>query len=129
QRALNRPSDDSLGWTVAPDNIGWILEQAMIFGERPAMNDCAYLFPVSFAQQRLWFLDQLLPGNPFYNIPAALRLKTPLNVTALRRSLNEIVRRHEVLRTCFTVVDGQPVQMIAPVLELELPVAELRGLP
>ena len=50
--------------------------------------------PTSFAQQRLWFLDQLLPGNPFYNIPAALRLKTRLNVAALRRSLNEIVRRH-----------------------------------
>jgi amino acid adenylation domain-containing protein len=92
------------------------------------MNDSTYLFPVSFAQQRLWFLDQLLPGNPFYNIPAALRLKTRLNVAALRRSLNEIVRRHEALRTCFSVVDGQPVQVIAPVLELELAVADLGGI-
>src|SRR5262245_45142223 len=85
--------------------------------------------PTSFAQQRLWFLDQLLPGNPTYSIPAALRLKTPLNVAALRRSLNEIVRRHEALRTSFGFVDGQAVQVIADALELDLPVADLRGIP
>src|SRR5262249_23902311 len=85
--------------------------------------------PTSFAQQRLWFLDQLLPGNPTYSIPAALRLKTTLNVAALRRSLNEIVRRHEALRTSFGFVDGQAVQVIADALELDLPVAGLRGIP
>src|SRR5215472_5266709 len=97
-------------------------------GANHSMSD-TYVFPVSFAQQRLWFLDQLLPGNPLYNIPAALRLKTPLNVAALRRSLNEIVRRHEALRTCFSVVDGRPVQVLSPALELELPVADLRSIP
>ncbi|MBV9124651.1 MAG: amino acid adenylation domain-containing protein, partial [Planctomycetes bacterium] len=85
--------------------------------------------PLSFAQQRLWFLDQLEPGHPFYNIPAALRLTGALDVTALERSLAEIVRRHEVLRTTFAVEDGRPVQAIAPELTLSLPVVDLSGLP
>src|SRR5262245_34209502 len=84
--------------------------------------------PLSFAQQRLWFLDQLLPANPFYNIPAALRLTNPLNVSALARSLNEIVRRHEALRTAFATVNGVPVQIIASELQLALPVTDLRHL-
>ncbi len=70
--------------------------------------------PLSFAQERLWFLDQLEPGNPFYNVPAALRLKGVLDTTALEQSLKEIVKRHEVLRATLTQVAGQPVQMIAP---------------
>src|SRR5262249_45101737 len=72
------------------------------------------VLPLSFAQQRLWFLDQLQPGSAFYNIPAALRLTGKLDVDALRRSLSEIVRRHESLRTTFEIVDGEPVQVIAP---------------
>jgi amino acid adenylation domain-containing protein len=84
---------------------------------------------LSFAQQRLWFLDQLVPGSPFYNIPAAIPLKFALNVEVMRRCFNEIVRRHEALRTTFTTVDGKPVQVIAPSLELELPISDLRPLP
>src|SRR5215212_4791802 len=57
--------------------------------------------PLSFAQQRLWLLDQLVPGNPFYNVPSALRLSGPLDGPALERSLSEITRRHETLRTTF----------------------------
>ena len=72
--------------------------------------------PLSFAQRRLWFIDQLMPEDAAYNIPAAVRLKGPLNVVALERSLNEIVKRHEALRTTFAVVDGAPVQIIAPSL-------------
>ncbi len=72
--------------------------------------------PLSFAQQRLWFIDQLEPGNSVYNFPAAVRLKGPLNVVALKQSLNEIVKRHEALRTTFATVDGRPVQVIAPLL-------------
>jgi hypothetical protein len=71
-------------------------------------------FPLSFAQQRLWFLYQLAPDNPFYNVPAAISLKGTLDQTALQRSLHEIVRRHAALRTKFTVIDGQPVQVVAP---------------
>jgi len=84
--------------------------------------------PLSFAQQRLWFLDQLEPGNSFYNIFDTLSFDEPTDVPALEQSLNEIVRRHEVLRTTFTIVDGQPVQMIAPSLRLPLEVIDLSHL-
>jgi acyl carrier protein len=84
--------------------------------------------PLSFAQQRLWFLDQLSPGSPVYNIPVAHRLSGPLDVAALERSLNEIIRRHETLRTIFATVDGQPAQIIAPAWTLSLPLVDLGGL-
>jgi amino acid adenylation domain-containing protein/non-ribosomal peptide synthase protein (TIGR01720 family) len=85
--------------------------------------------PLSFAQQRLWFLDQLEPNSPTYNLPEALRLHGPLNLAALERSLNEIVRRHEVLRTTFATLDGQARQIIAPQLTLPLSIDDLRSLP
>jgi amino acid adenylation domain-containing protein len=85
--------------------------------------------PLSFAQQRLWFIDQLEPGGSVYNFPAAVRLKGPLNMAALKQSLDEIVKRHEALRTTFAIVDGRPVQVIAPHLTLALPIVDLRGLP
>lgn len=82
-------------------------------------------FPLSYAQQRLWFLDQLEPGSPAYNISTAVRLSGPLDINTLKRSLNEIVRRHESLRTTFTTIDGRPVQVIAPSLTLSLPLIDL----
>ncbi len=85
--------------------------------------------PLSFAQQRLWFIDQLEPGGSVYNFPAAVRLKGPLNMAALKQSLDEIVKRHEALRTTFAIVDGRPVQVIAPLLSLTLPIVDLRELP
>ncbi|MBM0744240.1 amino acid adenylation domain-containing protein [Phormidium sp. CLA17] len=85
------------------------------------------LFPLSFAQQRLWFLYQLTPDNPFYNVPAAIRLIGTLDHKALERSFDEIVRRHAALRTTFTIVDGQPVQVIAPNLAIALPVVNLQS--
>ncbi|HZF08985.1 MAG TPA: amino acid adenylation domain-containing protein, partial [Thermoanaerobaculia bacterium] len=91
--------------------------------------------PLSFAQQRLWFIDQLDPGNPTYNIPCALELKGELAVTALRRSFGEVVRRHEVLRTTFsssTRGSRGTVQRIAPHRPLPpsfMPVVSLAGLP
>ncbi|MEG3973584.1 amino acid adenylation domain-containing protein [Microcoleus sp. herbarium8] len=85
--------------------------------------------PLSFAQQRLWFLDQLVPNNPFYNVPAALRLTGSLNLTALQQTFNEIVRRHEALRTSLAVVSGQPVQRIAAAFHLPINVVDLRNLP
>jgi amino acid adenylation domain-containing protein len=85
-------------------------------------------YPVSFAQQRLWFLDQLQPGSPFYNLPVAVRLQVPLSAALLERSLNECVRRHESLRTTFAVVNRQPCQVIAPELSVPLPVVDLRHL-
>ncbi|MEH2459861.1 amino acid adenylation domain-containing protein [Nostoc sp.] len=85
--------------------------------------------PLSFAQQRLWFLDQLIPNNPFYNIPLALHLTGSLNQAALKQTFNEIVRRHEVLRTTIVMQSGQPVQVINPTLIITLPVIDLRQLP
>jgi amino acid adenylation domain-containing protein/FkbM family methyltransferase len=88
-----------------------------------------FVFPASFAQSRLWFLHQFDPTTSVYNIPAPMRIKAPLDVGALRRSLNEIVRRHETLRTTFASVDGEPVQVIAPDAEVALEVVDLRRLP
>jgi amino acid adenylation domain-containing protein len=82
--------------------------------------------PLSFAQARLWVLDQLEPGLSTYNMPAALRITGPLNVAVLERSLNEIIRRHEVLRTTIQAVDGQPIQIVARALTLALPVVDLQ---
>jgi len=81
--------------------------------------------PLSFAQQRLWFLNQLEPNSCAYNMPAAYRLTGQLNITALEQSLNEIIRRHEVLRITFPAVDGQPSQAIAPTITLTLPLIDL----
>ena len=83
------------------------------------------LLPLSFAQQRLWFLDQLMPGSSFYNISAAIRLSGQLNFAALQDALSEMVRRHEILRTTFAFVEGNPVQVIHPPLQMPLPVFDL----
>ncbi len=82
--------------------------------------------PLSFAQQRLWFLDQLEPGYSAYNIPVALRLTGPLDVTAFERSLSEILRRHDALRTTFPQVNGQPVQVILPFEPIKLTLLNLQ---
>ena len=85
--------------------------------------------PLSFAQQRLWFLDQLQPGSGTYNIPGAFRIRGPLNVAALRQSIHEVVRRHEALRTTFVVMSGRPVQLISPVVALVPSLIDLSELP
>jgi amino acid adenylation domain-containing protein len=84
--------------------------------------------PLSFAQQRLWFLDQLESTNSAYTIAIALQLQGALNLTVLEKSLNEIIRRHEVLRTTFCTVEGQAMQVIADSLTLPLTVVDLRSL-
>jgi amino acid adenylation domain-containing protein len=91
--------------------------------------DRSALLPASFAQQRLWFLDRLQPGSPAYNIPTVVRLEGRLDVDALRRALNVVVRRHETLRTTFTADGGLPQQVIADSLELPVPVEDLANLP
>ncbi len=85
--------------------------------------------PLSFAQQRLWFLDQFSPGNPFYSESTAVRLPFELDVPAFERAFNEIVRRHEALRTRYPSQNGEPVQLIDPFLLMPLPIADLSSLP
>ncbi|MCP4659863.1 MAG: amino acid adenylation domain-containing protein, partial [bacterium] len=85
--------------------------------------------PLSFAQQRLWFVSQLVPGSPAYNMPDPIRLAGKLDPVALEGALGEIVRRHEVLRTRFPSIGGTPRQVIAPRSELRLPIVDLRALP
>jgi amino acid adenylation domain-containing protein len=85
--------------------------------------------PLSFAQQRIWFLQQLEPDNPFYNEQIAIHLTGLLDVVSLEKSLNEMMQRHEALRTTFKMVEGQPVQIIASNLTLSLPVVNLCQLP
>ena len=84
--------------------------------------------PLSFAQQRLWFLDQFEPDSTAYLLTQALRLTGPLNHSALEQSLNALVERHESLRTTFAMAEGEPVQVIAPSLLLPLPVVDLQDL-
>ncbi|MGW5255533.1 amino acid adenylation domain-containing protein [Streptomyces sp. NPDC004012] len=85
--------------------------------------------PLSFPQERIWFLEQLSPGNLAYNAQATIRLRGPLDADAFRATLTEIVRRHEIFRTAFSTVDGVPVQEVRPPRPVDLPVVDLRDLP
>src|SRR5207253_10665195 len=84
---------------------------------------------LSFSQQRLWFLDQLEPGSPLYNLPVAMRMQGEPDPAVLASSFGEIVRRHEVLRTVFAAVEGEPSQVVQPAGAFPLPVIDLSGLP
>jgi amino acid adenylation domain-containing protein len=93
---------------------------------QPTPRDCE--LPLSFAQQRLWLVQQLSPDNNSYNLLEALRLDGSLDIAALKQSLSELVRRHEILRTTFPIVNGKPIQLIAPDTALTLPIDDLQGL-
>jgi amino acid adenylation domain-containing protein len=105
--------------------------QSSVAGQTPAITRVPRdgHLPLSFAQQRIWFFNQLDPNNPAYNLLLALRLTGAMNVAALEQNFNEVVRRHEALRTRFALVGGRPMQVIAPRLTLPLPVIDLRGVP
>ncbi len=95
----------------------------------PRQSRVSAVFPLSSAQQSLWFLDQLQPGSAAYNIPLAARLEGRLDLAALQRALNEIICRHEALRTSFTTMAGQPAQVILPDVSLPLPIIDIQHLP
>src|SRR5271170_7170330 len=85
--------------------------------------------PLSYEQEQVWLHAQLATNLPLYNEPGTIRFLGELDVAALEKSFNEILRRHEAWRTCFEIVDGIPVQKVLPSLKVPLPVLDLRGLP
>lgn len=104
---------------------GIVLEPAAIPGRRPDETE----WPLSFGQQRFWFLEQLDPGSALNNIPVAVRMKGDLRLPVLEKCLADIVTRHEVLRTSFVKHQGQPLQVIVPTLDLPLRVVDLTTVP
>ncbi|MBZ5595292.1 MAG: alpha/beta fold hydrolase [Acidobacteriia bacterium] len=103
------------------------------FAENPNGDDPTYAepltFPISFGEQRLWFLDQLEPTKSAYNVPEAVRLTGQIHADALESAIQEIVRRHESLRTTFGEVNDLPMQIVAPSLDVRLVARDLRNLP
>jgi amino acid adenylation domain-containing protein len=105
-----------------------IVEEHTSVGEHPAIQRVPRngRIPLSFAQERLWFLNELEPNSPNYNIFQANTVRGELNILALEQALQEILKRHESLRTVFQIVDGQPVQVILPEVSFTLMVIDLR---
>lgn len=100
-----------------------------IDGMEDSVFDDFFVFPLSFAQQRLWFFQQMYPESAAYNMPVALRLRGRLHVGHLETTLSELARRHEVLRTSIDLVDGQPSQIISEPSPIYLPIEDLSGSP
>ena len=103
-------------------------KRALLERQMKKKGNAPRFLPLSLAQQRLWFLNQLEPGNTTYNILTALRLRGRLYVAVLERCLNTIAQRHEILRTSFPMVENNPVQLISPSFHLALPVLDLCAL-
>ena len=91
-------------------------------------DQAKYMLPTTFAQERLWFLNQLEPQSPAYNIPATLRLNFSPDVAVLEQSINALIQRHEALRTTFVMLDGRPMQVVDPVLTVPLKIVDLHTL-
>lgn len=85
--------------------------------------------PLSFAQQRLWFLDQVVPHSPLYTVPLVMSFTGPLRIDLLEQGINKIVQRHEILRTTFLVVNDHPQQIISPIMPLSLSIIDLQQMP
>ena len=115
---------------LSPEKLA-LLEKRMKKGQPGAIpkRRSAELVPLSFAQERLWFLEQLQPLGSVYNLQAQLRIRKPVNVAALGKSLDQIVRRHEILRSRFAVADGKPMQEVQPPMQVGLPLIDLADRP
>jgi len=99
-----------------------------ILNQKPIEEDI-FIFPASFAQQRLWFIEQLLPGDSLYTIPLVFRLTGLLQRSHFERSIQALVQRHETLRTTFDVINGQLVQVVSPESLVQLQLTDLRTIP
>lgn len=107
-----------------------VVDQNSVMDQTSApVSDDMYVFPASFGQQRLFLLDQVHPGLSAYNLPVPLRIKGGLNLEVLEATLNEIIRRHETLRTTIGIRDGEVVQCIAPMTDRKMRVIDLQSLP
>ena len=121
--------DTEAGKPVWWDGAGWSYEKPQIAPAAPLVAQARpERLPLSYAQQRLWFLDQLGGSSAEYNMPEAMRLRGKLEVDALVRAINTVVERHESLRTRFASVDGQPAQIIAPLLRIAVALQDLSAL-
>ncbi len=123
--------EDFLGeptWETAAA-LGYPRRESQWVPLKAVPRDAGTPLPLSFSQERLWFLSQLQPESPAYNLPISVRLRGRLDVAAFTAALREVARRHESLRTNFVVQGGQPVQVIAPERRLEVPLVDLRDLP
>jgi amino acid adenylation domain-containing protein len=109
------------------------IETALIGGEKRLLPPIESLGQekagLSFAQQRIWFLTQLDPDSPAFNISSGAHLTSPINISSLEQAFTEVSRRHEVLRTSFQNIDGEPLQVINPARHMSLPVVDLRAIP
>src|ERR1700729_2914049 len=83
--------------------------------------------PLSSGQRRMWFLDRVAPGNPVYNVPTCFRIRGPLDARAFQRAVNEIVSRHEILRTTFELRNGEPMQVISDYLDVRAVITDVQG--
>src|SRR5690349_13417058 len=101
-------------------------EQAEETQRIPRLPRESETYPLSFAQQRLWFLNQFEPESPEYNIPQAFRIEGELDPEVMQKALREVVRRHETLRTTFRTVEGEPAQVLAQVVDMEVPYVDAR---
>src|SRR5947209_1422484 len=98
-------------------------------GAEQTLQESVFLFPASFGQRRLWFLDQVAPGTPVYNIPGVVRIVGCLDMEGIRFSLQEVSRRHESLRTSFRAIKGEPQQVINGTTAVELSIVDLSSDP
>ncbi len=115
------------GFLPAPQNARQQSVSRQV-AEISSCKDPEYV-PLSFTQQQIWFLEQLMPGSAVYNLAIGYRFKGSLSVPALEAGLNEIVRRHKSLRTTISVIDEVPVQVIAPSIKISLPTHDLTTVP
>jgi thioesterase domain-containing protein/acyl carrier protein len=109
------PTDENRAATIDPAPIGFL-------------GQPVYSFPTTVAQKGFWYLDQLERGNPSWNIAVRFRIRGPLNIPTLERAINEVVRRHEILRTTFSRVDGDPVQVVHLSAEIPLRFCDLSSM-
>ncbi|MFC1851966.1 amino acid adenylation domain-containing protein [candidate division CSSED10-310 bacterium] len=119
---LTREKREILAYLLGKEGIE--LDQTTIIPRQSRVG----AHPLSYAQQRLWFLEQYEPDLPLYNIPLGIHISGLLNLNALKQSITDVVDRHEILRTTYHLQDGEPFQIIAPSLEVKLPVNDLRHL-